>query len=362
MLTFHRYRISAAWFVFLAVTVGGCDGRPAQEGDNSNKTTEKWVSDLPVSLTGQEPEHLPHKWTEEHWHDLFVNYSSRQARKNMKAAEYFDEPNVARLCDAIFNKNIAEIQRLIDAGVDVNSVGKNRMTPLYWALFVDDDPRPFGELLKNGADPNVASQDRELNGFAGYTVVHHAVSSTYFRHFRNVFEMGNGDPNLRLDIEILRTSTPAICLLNEKAPDAIERLELLVAKGGNLNAQYKNGGTLIYRLVAQGNEKACQLAIAAIQAGADPKLYFQPKYHHSDPNRPYEECHFRLIHVLAVAEPEVNQRPAKQQVYYRALIELLEQRGEALDDAKRDLERWAEWVRGGNSDAIEAEFNNRKQR
>src|ERR1022692_4291841 len=52
----------------------------------------------------------------------------------MKAATYFDTQPQIDLADAISKGDTNTMQRLIDAGADVNYLGKDDMRPLFWAL------------------------------------------------------------------------------------------------------------------------------------------------------------------------------------------------------------------------------------
>ena len=69
------------------------------------------------------------------------------------AERVFADPQVVRLCKAIESQDFARVQELVDAGVDVNSVGIGGMTPLVWCMPADKGG-VFECLLRNGADPN----------------------------------------------------------------------------------------------------------------------------------------------------------------------------------------------------------------
>jgi hypothetical protein len=70
------------------------------------------------------------------------------------ATDFFADPQVIALCDAIAADDVARMKELIAAGADVNARGKGNMTPLLWA-FVDNKPERFRLLLEAGANPNV---------------------------------------------------------------------------------------------------------------------------------------------------------------------------------------------------------------
>ena len=69
------------------------------------------------------------------------------------ASDWFDDEKTLELCAAIEKGDLAQIQRAVDSGADVNAKGRENMPLILWAS-------PYGVdvlelLLKNGADPNV---------------------------------------------------------------------------------------------------------------------------------------------------------------------------------------------------------------
>lgn len=51
-------------------------------------------------------------------------------RCGWKAVDYFTDPQVIALCHAIEANDLAEMERLVTEGADVNAQGKGKMTPL----------------------------------------------------------------------------------------------------------------------------------------------------------------------------------------------------------------------------------------
>ena len=76
-----------------------------------------------------------------------------------RASDYFSDPLVARLADAVAQGDAAEIDALVKQGADVNATGKLGYTLLTWAMF-NSNPRGFEILLDHGADPFRPAWDR----------------------------------------------------------------------------------------------------------------------------------------------------------------------------------------------------------
>lgn len=72
---------------------------------------------------------------------------------------YYDDKNIHALIYSIEEGDTAAIKTLLDSGVNVNTVGKNGVTPLFWSYLKLDEhllkKDVFKLLLKNGADPHI---------------------------------------------------------------------------------------------------------------------------------------------------------------------------------------------------------------
>jgi ankyrin repeat protein len=76
-----------------------------------------------------------------------------------RASDYFSDPLVVRLADAVAQGDATEIDALVKQGADVNATGKLGYTLLTWAMF-NSNPRGFESLLDHGADPFRPAWDR----------------------------------------------------------------------------------------------------------------------------------------------------------------------------------------------------------
>ena len=131
-----------------------------------------------------------------------------------KAEDYFADPKVIALCRAIEANDLAEMERLVKAGADVNSQGKDKMTPLLWA-FPDNHLPRFKWLLEHSANPNVVVEG-EFNTrqmiSRGESVTLLACKTSYPGYFEAVFDHG-GDPNIRHTGPLGFSQTPLLAVI-----------------------------------------------------------------------------------------------------------------------------------------------------
>jgi hypothetical protein len=308
---------------------------------------EDWVTSMPAWLNddppdhystyynGKEMVHISRERAKKHWHSRFMESEGYSANLGWSAEMFFDDPLVIRLYNATVAKDIDEMRRLIAAGADVNAVGEEGMTLLYVAFYVNDDPRPFGVLLDHGADPNVVCSLRDpgpkgdfrVLAMQGNAVVHLASRGPYNRHFKNIFEHG-GDPNLPCLDPLLGPDSPWHTWAH--GPDAIERLQVMIDNGADLNSFDSDGKTYIQQRLEQPAEQTCKLVLMTLKAGADWR---------SINNVPGS---YHAIHLLAANEEGFRKLSLKD---YDELVAWLEEHGESLEDAKKMVELGKERVR-----------------
>lgn len=275
------------------------------------------------------------------WHEKF----------DWRAKDYFEDPQVIALCEAIKAGDLKEIDRLVAAGANVKAKGKGNMTPLLWS-YPDNKPDRFKRLLEHGADPNVIFESdfntRMLGIRPGDSITHMVCETTFPHYFDYVFQHG-GDPNLwhRENHE-----TPLHSLIRGLAAKKKEKVKRLIELGANLDAnidnEYTGGNTPARTAISYFGQY--DIALLLLQNGADYKAY-----------RPNTNA--RLVHGVAIKDERLQRMSSQQRKDYDALVSWLEEHGESLEEARRDRERWRSWARAGiHKQMLEKEIAERKLR
>jgi ankyrin repeat protein len=258
-----------------------------------------------------------------------INPSSSWHQKcGWKAEEYFDDPKVVELCRAIESNDIAEIDRLVKLGVNVNAKGKGNMTPLLWS-YPDNKLERFKRLLEHGADPNVViASDFNTRGAmrAGHSVTHMACKTSFPGYFEAVFDHG-GDPNL-IQNGIISNETPLFTLITGRASNKIDKAKVLIDKGADIN--HVNGADTTAVRLAAGFGGQYELALALLKAGADYRIYSA-------------NDNSRLIHRVVEDESQLSSFSPQHQRAYQELLQWLVKNGESIEVARADMKRWSSW-------------------
>lgn len=246
-----------------------------------------------------------------------------------QAENYFTDPKVIALCRAIEANDLPEMRRLIAAGVDVKTLGKDNMTPLLWA-FPDNKLDRFRLLLEHGADPNVFIKSKfgVEGGFRVGDSVTHMACKTIFPYFDDVFANG-GDANLPNGVEQERGEGPLFTVITAGLgiQETKRRIDILLKRGANINQTVFR--TPLMNAASFGGQY--EIAMHLIENGADVKLY-----------GPDERI--KLTHLLVQAENGLLKIAAPEQKNaYQKLVKMVEDRGESLQQARDDYARWESW-------------------
>ena len=241
---------------------------------------------------------------------------------NWNAEDWFTDPGVIQLCEAIQADDQAAIQQAIDAGADVNALGQDNMTPLLWA-YPDNRLDRFRQLLIAGADPNVpiAGQMNCPQGFEpGEAVTHLATTTHFLGYFEAVLTHG-GNPNLR-DADGYNMLG---LLIKTGGPNVLQRIDAAIAKGADLNDYASAEQTPLAMAVSWYGQ--FDLAMKLIERGADYRAY--------DIDMPQ-----RFVHTLFAVGGNMHARTPQQRADYERLVEFLRMNGELISDVEADVERW----------------------
>ncbi len=263
---------------------------------------------------------------------------------NWKAEDFFNDPKVIALCHAIEQNDLAEMERLVEAGANVNAQGKDGMSLLLWAL-PDDKLERFEILLEAGADPNVLTQsDFGTNGKAleplaragiavfgvrcqaGCSVTHFACSMANTSYLRAVLAHG-GSAKLLAKHEHYSES-PLGIVLDDTVPYRRERVEMLLAAGANPNFRGEYGRYPVEEAIQLRDYR---LVLMLLEAGANSRL----------PKRRRAKLSYvpRVEHLLLDHEMYLPFRDAQQNSDYEAVVEWLEDHGANFAAARADLDR-----------------------
>ncbi len=168
----------------------------------------------------------------------------------------FPDESVRALAKAAGKGRVKTVEELVDSGVDVNSSGTQGATPLFWAM---SNYKGFKKLLELGADPNVIYGD-------GGTIMHWAVRHKDNRFLKVALEHG-GNPNLVAPYSSTNTfvQTPIFDALIK----GIERVEILLDAGANIDAQNDFGSTPV---MTAANRARYDLLLFLLERGADYKI------------------------------------------------------------------------------------------
>ena len=270
-------------------------------------------------------------------------------RCGWKAEDYFTDPQVIALCHAIEANDLAEMERLVKAGADVNAQGNDKMTPLLWA-FPDNQLPRFKWLLEHGANPNVVVEGEFNTGQSisrGDSVTLMVCKTSHPGYFEAVFDNG-GDPNIKHVGPLGRSHTPLFTVISRAAGDKQSKIKRLIELGADMNA-LALGTTPLGMAVGWGGQY--DLALMMLMAGANFRTFDEDEVQ-------------RLIHRVAGQERRLNEYTPEQRAGFHELVKWLEDHGESYEEAKADIARWDSWCRstGEFREKMDAEIAERKAR
>ena len=200
-----------------------------------------------------------------------LDENQRQARREVRNSIYhaslasvFPDQEVRKLAGAAGRGWVHEIDRLVEAGVDVNSTGRDGATPLFWALR-KGNLKGFERLIQLGADPELTFDP------GGETMIHITAYDGLHDFLKTVLEHG-GNPNLVMPSEssIYYGEQP---LHIARTPEVVETLLKYGANPDALSKGYEDIQIILHTpLTANSAVRNYQVVLALLNGGADYNL------------------------------------------------------------------------------------------
>lgn len=179
-----------------------------------------------------------------------------------------DKKTLEELIEAIDDEDVELVQQLAPQ-VDLNAHDASGVTPLYSAidsmgvldLFSDKDRllKIMEILLKNGADPNVQTQNKKIP-FEGIIFVH----SNYEEKLIRLLLKYGANPNIKNEYG----NAPLHYTYYTR--NEIKNLEILLENGADPNLKNKAGETPLHTFIYAGNKP--EYARVLLEHGADPRI------------------------------------------------------------------------------------------
>jgi len=156
------------------------------------------------------------------------------ASQNRDPSRFFDDPRLVQLARASERGDQAEMSRLVAEGADINAIGKDGATVLFWHLAAASPPNidGFVHLLDLGADPYANLLQRGRSTF---------FASTQYEdtRFLEAMLMRGADPNFVHPLEPAKpTAVHHAIFLDNHA-----NLEMLLEYGADIEFENSEGRT-----------------------------------------------------------------------------------------------------------------------
>ena len=235
---------------------------------------------------------------------------------NWKAEDYFDDPKVVALCQAMEKEDMETLDKLIADGVDVNTKGKKGMQPILWAYPAGE--KVFEKILEAGGDPNFIASDTygTKNGFGPKTTLLYRAAMDYsykpvFKNYLALLLRYGADPEAK--------NGQSVFFSLGIRRDNDEMIQQFIEAGINLNISYGDpniSGNCEYLVTVAATNRRYKALRILLEAGAE---------YHTDTQAGYNL--YNLLYKRKTANPIFK----GEQEEYDKCIAWLEAHGVSFD-------------------------------
>lgn len=283
-----------------------------------------------TNSTIRDAESPPSEAAQDVWHEA----------NGFDAYEEFEDSLTASLCKAAEKDDIAELDRLVEEGADVNAVGKHGVTPLLWSMMGDESKcrKSFVRLLEHGADPNATiAVEREFPFWWWYIEPYHGESVTSLcagmkdSSFLIAALEHGGDPNYtdswgRTPIFLAISERPRHLRLFRSMSDNVR---ILLEGGANPNHSSLGSGSPLLNTVqanfitTNGFRSDYETALVLLEHGAVWRL--------ED-----EKLSFIELEILDAVDNDVDDE------HFMKVLEFMTNGGFDIEEARERREKWSD--------------------
>lgn len=178
-----------------------------------------------------------------------------QEIRRMSAASLFTDTRVAELVLAAETGDVDRLNRLAKDGVDVNSQGKHKVTPILRSVLAKNR-KGYSALLKLGADPNMRDRD-------GYAAVHLAAAEENPEWLREALDHGAQANLLNTGHRTVPNQTPLFFAISNGRTDNVR---MLIKANADVNHASKSG-----RPLDDAVNQDFEIVLLLLEAGAEYK-------------------------------------------------------------------------------------------
>jgi len=176
------------------------------------------------------------------------------------AKQVFEDPKVVKLAQATAKGDIETIDTLLANGVNIDSTGKDNLTPLYWAfLYVNPSPEVkagFEHLLVKGANPMHINEKSKL------PLLHMVSRSDDSDYLREILKY-----NEKLDLDYISDDWVwPTALANAMSARRFNNFKILKEAGANIGLKSGGDETILEKSTDTGT---WNYALYLLEQGAD---------------------------------------------------------------------------------------------
>jgi len=244
--------------------------------------------------------------------------------------DYFTDKKVLELCTAGHDGDIKKIDELLAEGVNINHIGKDKVTPLYWLLIskrkTEKTKVGFKYFLERGADPTVIVSKGKR------TIFNFAAMYKDPDYLKIILEDGVDDIDLEQVLDARETP-----LLSANLSGRFENFKMLLDYGANIEWRGRFGSS---PLTEVGSSDGWKYSWELLQRGAD----------YAIGSTRNEDGRSSIVHALEgiVYRPSVGAKHGYITDYRKLCIEFLREKGVEVNpwmpDNEKYIKRDEKWI------------------